>query len=321
MHSSEDTIPGPKLVIDHDGGADDAMAIFMALQYQKYFGGNQVIALTTTHGNVNEPQVFNNTQKFLNIVDRRDVFIYRGSKFPLVEGIESDYYFGMDGLGDSESEFLEYEPIEAQSNSAALALIELSKKFEGELIVVALGPLTNIAMAVRLDPGFISRLLKLYVAGGHIFSEIYNEPEFNAEMDVESYYIVLQNSQPDIVTLVPFSQVYLSHNISREWRVSTLGSIPSELIRALNVFEQKSIVKSEKWILLDPVAMAIVLNKTQIIEEWRYTYNSIDLCGRGRGTNTNNFTSNEYFNSKIVYKVKEEPYKKMLIDIFSADLK
>ncbi|XP_013163359.1 PREDICTED: uncharacterized protein C1683.06c isoform X3 [Papilio xuthus] len=279
--SSEDLVPGPKVVIDHDGGADDAMAIFMALQYQKYFNGNQVIALTTTHGNVNEPQVFNNTQKILNIADRRDVLIYRGSEYPLVKGVESDYYFGMDGLGDSESEFLEYEPIAAQSNSAALALIEMSKKYEGE---------------------------------------IYNAPEFNAEMDVEAYSILLQNSKPDIVTLIPYSQVYSSHNISREWRVSILGSIPSELIRALNVFEQKSIVQSEDWTLLDPVAMGIVLNGTQIVEDWRYTHNTITLCER-RGTNTNNFTSTEYFNSKIIYKVKEEPYKKLLIDIFSADLK
>lgn len=58
--------------------------------------------------------------------------IYRGSKYSLVQGIESDYYFGMDGLGDSETDFLEYESIEAQSSPAALALIEMSKKFEGK---------------------------------------------------------------------------------------------------------------------------------------------------------------------------------------------
>lgn len=77
----------------------------------------------------------------------------------------------------------------------------------------------------------------------------------------------------------------------QEWRVSILGSIPSELIRALNVFEQKSIVQSEEWCLLDPVAMAIVLNETQIIEEWRYTYNTIDLCGKFMGQKTNKCSS------------------------------
>ncbi|KAI8430296.1 hypothetical protein MSG28_000608 [Choristoneura fumiferana] len=60
-------IEGPKLIIDHDGGADDAMAIFMALIYEQYFNGPKVIGLTTTHGNVDETQSFYNSQRFLSI--------------------------------------------------------------------------------------------------------------------------------------------------------------------------------------------------------------------------------------------------------------
>ncbi|CAH2069002.1 unnamed protein product, partial [Iphiclides podalirius] len=316
---SNEAIPrGPKLVIDHDGGADDAMAIFMALLYEKYFHGFPVIALTTTHGNVNETQVFINTQKFLGIANRKDVSIYRGCQYPLIKNIPSDYYFGVDGLGDSDSEFLDYEPIEAKPEHAAVALVELSKKFEGELIVVALGALTNIALAVKLDPDFINRLSQLYVAAGNVHDEEYNEPEFNAIMDVESYYVVLNNSRADLVTVIPFSQALKSHNVHRDWRMFTLGSIQTEIMRALNVFEQKSILMSEEWCLLDPIAMAIVLDEYHIAKETRRVHNSIDICEQ-RGMNINDFTTNET-NARLIYKITEEPYKKLLLDIFSADL-
>ncbi|CAG5036494.1 unnamed protein product [Parnassius apollo] len=317
--SFEAIAPGLKLVIDHDGGADDAIAVYMALLNEKYFNGFPVIALTTTHGNVDEPQTFRNTQKFLGIADRNDVPIYRGSNFSLIYDIPSDHFFGFDGLGDSETEFVDNKALKPQPEHAAIALIELSKKFEGELIVLALGALTNIALAIKLDPGFIGRLSQLYVAAGHIYSEEYKEPEFNALVDVESYKVVLQNSHYDKVTVIPFSQVLKSHNISAEWRTSVLGSIPTKIIKSLNVFEQKSIVTSKTWTLLDPVAMAIVLNETEMIEELTYVYNSIQIC-ENRGININNFTATESINARLVYKVREEPYKKILIDIFSAEL-
>ncbi|CAK1600238.1 unnamed protein product [Parnassius mnemosyne] len=301
FRSFEATAPGLKLVIDQDGGADDAIAVFMALLNEKYFNGFPVIALTTTHGNVDETQTFNNTQKFLGIADRQDVPIYRGSNFSLLRDVPSDHYFGFDGLGDSETEFVDYKAIKPQPEHAAIALIELSKKFQGELIVLSLGALTNIALAIKLDPGFIGRLSQLYVAAGNIYSEEYKEPEFNALIDVESYRIVLQNSRYDKVTVIPFSQVLKSHNISAEWRKSVLGSIPTKVIKALNVFEQKSIVTSNTWNLLDPVAMAIVLNETEMIEESLYVYNNIHIC-ENRGININNFTATESINARLIYK-------------------
>lgn len=60
----------------------------------------------------------------------------------------------------------------------------------------------------------------------------------------------------------------------------TLGSINTQIIKALNVFEQKSIVQSEYWSLLDPVAMAIVLDESQLVGESKHVYNSIKTCGK-----------------------------------------
>ncbi|XP_046973665.1 inosine-uridine preferring nucleoside hydrolase-like [Vanessa cardui] len=309
-----------KLVIDHDGGADDAMAIFMGLLYEKYYDGPEVVALTTTHGNVDEEQVFNNTQRILTVANRRDVAIYRGSTRALIGEFPSDYFFGYDGLGDNNTDI--YEPIAAQKEHAVFGLIELSKKYSGELVIVALGSLTNIALAIRIDPNFMSRLSHLYVAAGHVYGEDFTEPEFNANMDIESYYIVASSGTPEKLTIIPFSQIRLHQKISKEWRTDILGSINTSIMQAQNKYEVVSLSVSTYWCLLDPSAMAIALDETLNVQETRYSNNSITLCGDQRGVNTNDFTeSMNDSNARVIYNVSKENYKKMLYDIFSAELR
>ncbi|XP_045450978.1 probable uridine nucleosidase 2 [Melitaea cinxia] len=307
-----------KLVIDQDGGADDAMAIFMALLNEKYYNGPKVIAITTTHGNVGEDQVFNNTQRILTVADRRDIPIYRGNKKSLIIDSESDYFFGYDGLGDNGIDT--FESIRAQKEPAVIGLIELSKKYSGSLVVVALGTLTNIALALRSDPKFLSRLSHLYVGAGNIYSDNSTEPEFNAHMDVESYYIVANESIPDKVTIIPYSQIRKYQTISKDWRLNVLGSIDTKIMQAQNQFEQRSISVVTSWCLLDPAVMGIVLNGTSIVTESRYSNNSIILTGDQRGINTNDFTTKDEANARVIYEVSKEPFKQLLYNLFSAEL-
>ncbi|CAH0698763.1 unnamed protein product [Spodoptera exigua] len=305
-----------KLVIDHDGGADDAIAITMSLLNEKYFDGPVLVALTTTFGNVNLTQAIINSDRFLALCDRRDIPIYSGAHKALVSDMESDYFYGMDGLGDTGYE----SPltIDIEKEPAAVALLELSKKYEGELIVVAIGPVTNIALAARLDPEFIPRLSQLYVGAGHIHNELHSEPEFNAAMDPEAYHIVADSAAADKVTFVPFSQVYSSLNISLDWRKNVLGKVNTPIMESLNMFERISITKEVSWTQLDPAVAAIALNN-DIVEEFKYSNNSIILEGEGRGLNTNDFSSSEP-NTRLVYKANVERYKKFLLDVYSAEL-
>ncbi|CAH0722918.1 unnamed protein product, partial [Brenthis ino] len=307
-----------KLIIDQDGGADDAMAIFMGVLNEKYFQGPEIVAITTTHGNVDEKQAFNNTQRILTVADRRDIPIYRGSSSSLIRNYPSDNFFGYDGLGDTLKE--DFKPIAAQKDHAVFGLIEMSKKFKGELIIVTLGALTNIALAKKIDPDFMSRLSHLYIAAGHIYSDDFQEPEFNALRDVESYRIVLEKSDPEKTTVIPFSQILEYQNISKEWRQDILGSINTKIMRNQNIYETKSLNSSSSWSLLDPSAMAIALNEDLIVKDTLYSKNDIILCGEKRGVNTNDFTSTTDANCKVVYKVRKHEYKQFLYDLFSAEL-
>ncbi|KAI8430297.1 hypothetical protein MSG28_000608 [Choristoneura fumiferana] len=171
-------IEGPKLIIDHDGGADDAMAIFMALIYEQYFNG-RIDGLVP-------PRHYITTAPSTSIQQPLQVPIYRGSNFSLVISVPSDFYFGHDGLGDNDHE--EIKPIDAQPQHAALSFIELTNKYPGEITIVALGALTNIALAIRLDSTFISRLSHMYVAAGHVYSDRrgINTNEFTIKEDANA---------------------------------------------------------------------------------------------------------------------------------------
>ncbi|XP_053601167.1 inosine-uridine preferring nucleoside hydrolase-like [Plodia interpunctella] len=312
------SVNGSKLVIDHDGGADDAMAIFIALIHEEYFDGPQVVALTTTFGNVYEPQAFINTQRILNIAQRRNIRIYRGSQTPFIDGIETDYYYGLDGLGDSCE--AEYEPILPQPDHAVHALLDLSIKHEGNLIIVAIGAMTNIALAVKMDPLFISRLSKLYVGAGFVEGPDHQDAEFNAAMDPEAYYIVTKNANPNKVMVVPFSQVYSSMNLTRKWRESTLGVIPTKMMEVQNCFERVSMSGNYTgWTQLDPAVMALALNDS-LVEEIKYSNNSIILCGDKRSINTNEFTSVSEANVALLYSGNREHYQELLMNTFTAEL-
>ncbi|XP_047036161.1 probable uridine nucleosidase 2 isoform X1 [Helicoverpa zea] len=304
-----------KLVIDHDGGADDAFAITMSLLNEKYFCGPNVVALTATFGNVNISQAVINSDRILSLVDRQDVPIYKGASKAVIGGIESDNFYGYDGLGDDG--YMAAGPIDYEDQYAAVALLELSKKYEGDLIIIAVGPVTNLALAARLDPDFIGRLHQLYVGGGHIYSEAHPKPEFNAHVDPEAYRIVADSATPDKVTFVPFSQVYDTLNVSQTWREDVLGQIPTPTMRALNGFERISSQSYTAWTQLDPAVTAVALH--DIADEYRNSNFSILLEGEKRAINTNDFSS-EHPNARLMYAANKDRYKKFLIDIYSAEL-
>ncbi|XP_052753726.1 uncharacterized protein LOC113514760 isoform X4 [Galleria mellonella] len=307
-----------KLVIDNDAGGDDAMAIFLALLYEKHFNGPKVVALTTVKGNTKEENVYINNQKILKVANRQDVPIYRGSQNSLVITPDGGNYFGFDGLGDAGDTYTDLVP--CKEERAPLALIELSKKYKDELTVITIGSLTNIAVAVKLDPEFLNRIAHLYVGAGHISSDEHPDPEFNVSMDVEAYHVIAQNANPDKVTFFPFSQVMKHLNLSTAWREQVLGAIDTDIMKAQNKYEQVVLKLSDRWQALDPATVAAVI-KPDLVDEFQYTKNGVILCGDKRGVTTNDFVPKLEANARIIYSVKEKEYKQFLLEVFSADIK
>ncbi|XP_026323797.1 probable uridine nucleosidase 2 [Hyposmocoma kahamanoa] len=317
-----------KIVIDNDAGSDDAIAIFIALLYEKYFQGPEVIALTTGNCNTIEDNVNINNQKILRAAGRQDIPIYRGSNSSLIiTNTETDYYFGQDGLGDNNETLTGLVP--AQKQGAVETLLELSKKHEGKLILITIGALTNVALAIKLDPEFLQRFNHLYVGAAHVESERYPNPEFNARMDVEAYRILAQYATPDKVTLVPSSQVHDYLDIDLDWRQNKLGKINTDSIKAINSYERVSLPKNKSWVLLDLAVIATALSNVPLkngkepdfVTEYKFSKNDIILCGNKRGINTDNFGKEENANVRVAYSFDVEKYKSFLMDIFTAELR
>jgi purine nucleosidase len=178
----------PQLIIDTDAGIDDAQAILLALGQP----GVEVAAITTLSGNVHVDKVTKNVLKTLDAAGRR-VPVYRGADRPLVNAVNyAEDVHGTDGLGDCN---LPEPSGQIEPEHAVLALCRMAAAHPGRYTLVAIGPLTNVALATRLDPAFTHNLAGFVFMGGayeaHGNTSIV--AEFNVHNDPEAAAIVLDS--------------------------------------------------------------------------------------------------------------------------------
>ncbi|MEO8809245.1 MAG: nucleoside hydrolase [Rhodanobacter sp.] len=175
----------PQLLIDTDPGVDDALAILMASAHADIAG------LSIAAGNVGLFHTVHNARTLVDLIGS-DTPIFAGCATPLVRAPEEDaaLVHGQDGFGDigfpAPRAALSDEP-------AALALLRLTRERPGELTLVALAPLTNLALALRLDPDLPKRVARLVVMGGAVTGHGNTgkvPAEFNIGFDPEAAHVV-----------------------------------------------------------------------------------------------------------------------------------
>ncbi|KAG8182868.1 hypothetical protein JTE90_024611 [Oedothorax gibbosus] len=191
-----------KLLVDTDCGVDDAMALLLALSSSR----GHVVGVTCCAGNTTLDNVCDNVKRVLVVCKKTGIPIYRGSNGPLLTRKRRivKVYHAEDGLGGAAHRFPTGELVEA-SAPAAMALVELTRSHPGELTLVALGPLTNVAMAHRIDPEFTRRLKAIVCMGGNYkgLGNTTEVSEFNFYFDPEAADMVLGEALCPI-TLVPW---------------------------------------------------------------------------------------------------------------------
>lgn len=176
------------LLIDTDPGVDDALALLMAFNDQRH----ALVGLTIAAGNVGLAHTVRNALKLCEIAGREDVPVYSGCADPLLHpAVDAAHVHGRDGFGD-----IGFEPAKRNpaAEHAALAILRLSHEHAGKLLLVALGPLTNIALALKLDPTLPTRIGRFVVMGGAVSAHgnITAAAEFNIAFDPEAAHIVFQ---------------------------------------------------------------------------------------------------------------------------------
>ncbi len=175
----------PQLLIDTDPGVDDALAILMAHAH------GDIAGLSIAAGNVGLDHTVRNARTLVDLLGV-DMPVFAGCATALVRVPEEDAAFvhGQDGFGDIGFP----EPAAPLSDEpAALALLRLTRERPGELTLVALGPLTNLALALRLDPTLPQRVARLVVMGGAVTGHGNTgkvPAEFNIGFDPEAAHVV-----------------------------------------------------------------------------------------------------------------------------------
>ncbi len=194
-------MPRPFL-IDTDAGSDDAVAIVMALRHDDV----DVRAITVVAGNVPLQQGVVNSLYFAELCDAA-VPVYAGADRPLLrEYVSADWFHGADGLGDWGDR---YKPRRAQAASqhAVDAIIEAARATP-DLVIVTLGPLTNLALALRKAPDIAGRVNRCVVMGGAACTNGNVTPaaEYNIWCDPEAARIVFRSGMPLEMVGWEFSQ-------------------------------------------------------------------------------------------------------------------
>ncbi|GFY58183.1 probable uridine nucleosidase 2 [Trichonephila inaurata madagascariensis] len=182
------------MVIDTDCGSDDAMAI-MATLGDSGRRACRLVAITCCFGNTTIDHVCQNVLKVLHACGETKVPVYRGSSTPLLPHPKfPERVHGSDGFGDCSHLFPSNGIIE--ETPAPVALVALSRTHP-RLTLTVLGPLTNVALAHRIDPDFTSRLERIVFMGGNYkgIGNTTDSAEYNFYCDPEAANIVLTEAQ------------------------------------------------------------------------------------------------------------------------------
>jgi inosine-uridine nucleoside N-ribohydrolase len=152
-----------KVIYDTDPGVDDAMALYYALAHP----GINVVGITTTFGNVSVDQAATNAL-YLTAIAGRQITVTKGVKTPWVKHGEAppDFIHGADGLGNLPSRHKTTNTLDPRSS--AQYIVDMARAHPGEITLVPVGPLGNLAAALKLEPALPTLLREVILMGGAV---------------------------------------------------------------------------------------------------------------------------------------------------------
>jgi purine nucleosidase len=254
----------PLFLIDTDTASDDAVALIMALRSPAI----RVLAITTVAGNVAVQQSTRNALYTAELCGA-DVPVFMGAEKPLNRAHESaDWFHGRDGLGDHGYPPPGKAPEKQHASEAIVATIESNPG----LVLVTLGPLTNVALALQRNPAIAAKVGRCVVMGGAPCCEGNVTPaaEYNIWCDPEAARIVLRSRMPIELVGWHLCRGEAALNPDDIAYVLSLGTPQARFAIECNSRAQQAYFEQtgEHGISLpDPVAMSIALDPAIVTEQ------------------------------------------------------
>lgn len=188
-----------RFIMDCDPGSDDAIAIMLALYSEKL----KLEAITTVNGNRIVPKTTENALRLVEYL-KAGVPVYRGCENPIIcnqiPGRKPN--LPRVTLNDCHGDFLPLPPatIKPEKEHAVFFLVKSFMEEGDDLTLVATGPLTNVAMALRIEPRLEEKIRKLVImGGGHTGCNASAAAEFNFYADPEAAKIVMDSKIPKVI--------------------------------------------------------------------------------------------------------------------------
>ena len=251
-----------KIIMDVDTGSDDAIALVMSMLDEHF----DLLGICSVNGNMEVKLTTDNSLRVVECCDKQDTIkVYKGADLPIAStllpwtsqstGIRSEVFLTTDyrmpnprregtraGSNEIHPEHLPLPAptIKEERQCAVSWLVDtLMASEDGEVTLIPVGPLTNVALAMRADPRICKKIKEIVImGGGHLVNNANPASEFNIWVDPEAMEIVLQSGCK--ITMVSLDATHAAYITAEESkRIREIGTKPAKLVADL--IEQRTV--------------------------------------------------------------------------------
>jgi purine nucleosidase len=282
--------------------------------------------ITINCGNINFDQEVENALYTVEVAGMSGkVPVYPGTRHPLLKEWETvEHIHGRDGMGNSYFPRAKQRP---ESKHAVDAIVDTINSNPGEISLVEIAPMTNLAMAIRKDPGIVKKVKHFYFMGGtnQYLGNVTPAAEFNIWVDPDAAKIVLNSGMP--TTMVGW-EICMRHGLigAKEYsEIEAMKTTESEFFIAVNR-QVRRFMKAERGIdatsCPDSMTMSIVLNQRVATDVKRRYVEADNLEGISRGATIVDHMKvlGKKPNVTVVYQASQDLFRRMLFRMLKGEL-
>ena len=264
-----------KLILDVDTGSDDACAIMLAALHNDL----DLVAVCSVSGNVPLENTTENTLRVLQHIGKTNIPVYKGCSGPMIKDVSSSYLVAADTRakvvvdGKEIGIHQDYLPLEEsrfsyQATPASVFYVDYLTKCQQKVDIVAVGPLTNLAVALLIEPRIVDSINEIVImGGGHGISNETRCAEFNIFYDPEAAQRVLKCGAK--ITMVPLDathKAYVNYEDARRLRElnTNAAKFAADMIEHRIEFHKlrQPLEDVNSCALHDPLAVAYLIDPT-----------------------------------------------------------
>lgn len=301
------------IIIDTDPGIDDALAFLLAVASPEMV----VDGITTIHGNASTAQVTKNALSILELAEAMHIPVYKGCDLPLVQpSLLGPETHGDTGLGYA---ILPAPQTQARVQHGSDFIIEHIMAHPGEITLVAIGPLTNVALAIRKEPRIIQNVKEVFIMGGAIRHQGNTTPlaEFNTYVDPHAAHMVFHSGMPMILTPldVTYQCIFTVDDLNRLLTIdSPITKFIADSTRFYMEFHDEY-QKIDGCVINDPMTLALTFMPE--ICDYQDLYVDVDIStGVGLGNTFGDFYNYDKKapNMKVALGVRPRMFMELFLE-------